>query len=179
LWALAIGEGTAAAICLFLTLATLIRQRAIPGLTVLLIVAIPLLIAGQLWTILSIRARRGGWSRGTKRWSPVVADPRRFFFGELRSDVATGLLLPAFGGWLAAMTAFSALANGGPDGGDASCPYRLTQHAVHSCVSKAEYDRAGAGEQRLTAGFLLAFFSLHAGAALGDVLRTRQDVRAF
>jgi hypothetical protein len=176
--ALAIGAGTAAAICVVVVAATLIRQRPVPGLTVLLILAIPLLIVGQLSAIVSIVARQGSsWGRGVRRWRPFV-DPRRFFFGDLRGDVATGLVLLAFGGWLAAMTAFPALARGGPDGGDAACPYRLTQHAVSTCVSRAEYGRAGAAEQRLAAGVLLFFFSVHTGAALSGVLRPRQGIGA-
>jgi hypothetical protein len=175
--ALAIGAGTAAAICVVVVAATLIRQRPVPGLTVLLILAIPLLIVGQLSAIVSIVARQGSWGRGVRRWRPFV-DPRRFFFGDLRGDVATGLVLLAFGGWLAAMTAFPALARGGPDGGDAACPYRLTQHAASTCVSRAEYGRAGAAEQRLAAGVLLFFFSVHTGAALSGVLRPRQGIGA-
>jgi hypothetical protein len=169
---LATGAGAAAAFCLLLVLATLVRQRPVPELTVLLIPAIPLLVAGQLWTILSINARRGKWGRGTPR--RPLADPRKFLFGDLRRDVATGLVVLAICGWLAAVTAYPALARGGPSGGDALCPYQLREHGLVTCVSKAEYERAGAAEQRLVAAALLFFFSVHTGAALGDVLRRRK-----
>lgn len=78
LWALALATGTGAAVSILLVLATLIRQRPVPGLIVLLIPAIPLLFVGQLWMIVGLNAERGDWGRGTKRWLPVI-DPRRFF----------------------------------------------------------------------------------------------------
>ena len=100
------------------------------------------------------------------RSSPVL-------FGGLRRDLATGLIVLAFSGTLAWATTVPALARGGPADGDATCPYQLAQHSVHVCVSKVEYERAGAAEQRLGAATLLFFFSLHTGAALSGALRRR------
>jgi hypothetical protein len=57
-------------------------------------------------------------ARGIRRRT-LFADPRKFYFGDLRRDVATGLVVLTICGWLVAITAYPVLARGGPSGGDA------------------------------------------------------------
>jgi hypothetical protein len=72
------------------------------------------------------------------------------------------------------MTAFPALAHGGPAGARGGCAYRLNNHGSYTCVSRQTYEHAGAGEQRFASGIMLGFFAIHSGAALGGLHRRRQ-----
>ncbi len=111
----------AAALCatgaFLLGVTALIRDKPLHGVAVLLIPAIPTLAVGQLWAIALINARRprrtGGWRDRMRASQAMSWNPRTFFFGDLPSRFARPLLLMAFLGWLSAMTAFPALANGG------------------------------------------------------------------
>lgn len=163
---------------LLVSLAALVRDEPLEGASILLLPAIPILAVGQLWTIASMNARMprrtGGWRDRTRASHAMSRNPRTFFFGDLPSRFARPLLLLAFLGWLSAMTAFPALTNGRPAGAGDGCQYRLNSHGWYTCVSRRRYEHAGAAEQRLGSGVMLAFFALHAGAALGGLHRRRQ-----
>ena len=152
-------------------LLALARNKPLHGAAILLLPAIPVIAAGQLWTIGFMQARRpprsGGWRHTVGDGRGMSLSPSRFFFGDLSRRIALPLMAVAFLGWLSAMTAFGSTAQGGPAGAGNGCAYRLDSHGAYTCVTKAEYEHAGAGEQRFASGVLLAFFSLHFGAALG------------
>jgi hypothetical protein len=145
----------------------LLRGRAVPGVGPLAIVAFPLVFIGQGWMLALAFSRMPPGSR-SGRLKP--RELRRLLFGELHRVVVLALLLLAFCGWLAAITASSSMQRGDPVAPSADCPYRLASHGAYTCVSKSEYDRSGAAGQRFMAGILLGFFSLHLGAALGGRL---------
>ncbi len=170
----------AAALCaagaVLVIVALLVRDKPLNGATTLLIPAIPTLAVGQLWMIASLNARTprytGGWRDRMRASRATRGNPRAFFFRDLPSWLGRTLLALAFLGWVSAATAFPALMHGGgpADAGD-GCPYRLSSHGTYTCVSKQTYQHAGAGEQRLAGGVLLAFFAIHTGAALGGLRR--------
>lgn len=156
----------------------LVRDRPLPGVAVLLVPAIPVLAAGQLWAIALINARMprrtGGWRDRVRARKGLGRNPQTFFFGELDAKLARPLLVVAFFGWLSAMIALPALAHGGPIGPGGGCRYRLDSHGSYTCVSRATYEHTGAGEQQVAGGIMLAFFAIHTGAALGGLTRRKQ-----
>jgi len=157
-----------AAVSATVALLALARQRPTPGLGFLLVLAIPVLAAGQLWTIAVMRSRMPPRPRGARYATMSRAtqwNPKRFFFGALDSRVSAVLLVGALTGWLLAMTAFPSLLAGGPDGSRPNCAHALNNHSSITCVTQRQYEQAGAGEQRFAAGILMAFFCLHVGAA--------------
>ena len=168
---LAVGEGIGSLVAILVLGAGMLRGTPISGLAVLAIVAIPLLIAGQLWTIAVI------WSRKTStlRRRPVAGHLEflRLVFGPLNPAAVAVIVVVFVAAWLAAMSGFSAVTRGGPTAPSADCPYRRQNHTGYTCVSKADYDRAGAGEQRIFAGVLLCFLSMHTGTALSVLARRR------
>ncbi len=173
----------AAALCatgaVLLIIALLVRGKPLADAPGLLIVAVPTLVVGQLWTIAVINSRmprRTGALRDRLRANKAMSrKPRAFFFADLPARFGRPLLALAFLGWLAAMTAFPSLMKGGPaDAGD-GCQYRLSDHGTYTCVSQRTYEHAGAGQQRFATGILLGFFALHTGAALGGLYGRRQS----
>lgn len=168
--AISIAVGVAAAFAAAVAVAALIREQPVPHAALLLIPGVPLVAVGQLWMIAIIRSRMS--PRAGRSWSrrppfPSSWNPRKVVFGSLGTRTSAVLFLAALGGWLLAMTAFPTLVNGGPDGHSATCAYVLANHGSRTCVSRGAYQRAGAAEQRVAAGILLAFYCLHCGAALG------------
>ena len=87
--------------------------------------------------------------------------------------IAVTLFVLAFLGRLAAMTALPWIAGGSPADAVNGSAYRLANHGTYSCVSRSAYEQAGAGVQRFATGILLAFYSLHAGAALCGLQQRR------
>jgi hypothetical protein len=160
--ALAILAATGAAVCIVVVIVTLITQRPIPGVGFILIPAIPLLMAGQLLAI----AWFYRWRR-RDRWSML-----RWLAEGLGGVGLAAILAACTAGWITAATSFGPLRNGGPAPATTSCSYVLRQHDVDICASRQEFERAGAAEQRVVAGILLAFFAMHTGAALA---RRRRD----
>jgi hypothetical protein len=172
----------AAATASAIIVAALIRQRPTPELTALLIPGILTVLSGQIWMIGLMIARQAprprGWrARSRQGLGQQVASfrsPIKFFFGDLPPSIAGPILSLAVLGWLSAMTAFPSIAQGGPAGSGDGCAYRLSNHGTFRCVSRHVFEQAGAGEQRFAAGILLAFFCLHAGAALGNLRERRR-----
>jgi Protein of unknown function (DUF2510) len=171
---IAILASIAAVVCAAIIVADLVRQRPINNLTGLLFVGVPLLVAGQLWAIAVAQARRppGGRGGARSRWrrggtSTSWGSARQMFFGRLDPRLVALFLGLAFLGWLAAMTAIPYIFDGNPAGPGGGCLYRLADHGTYTCVSRGTYEQAGAGLQRFVTGILLAFYSVHAGAAIG------------
>jgi hypothetical protein len=176
--AIAVLASLSAAIAAAVVIAALVRGRPLQGISPLLAAAAPLVLAGQFWMIGLMRARQAPRPRDWRWHMPARSrdpdgqfaswpSPRRFFFPDLSPPIARALLTLAILGWLAAMTAFPLIVDGGPAGSSPGCPFRLENHGSYTCVSKRSFEQAGAGEQRFAAGILLAFYSIHAGAALG------------
>jgi hypothetical protein len=157
----------------------LIYWRQLSGATILLIPAIPAIAAGQIWGLMVLGARRPQNVRKT-RWSyrvsarPDETTAREFFFDGLPRLPSYALLALAALGWLAAMTAWPLLINGGPASGTAGCPYRLNNHGVYSCVSRRTFNHAGAASQRFASGILAGFFAIHLGMSAAELARRRR-----
>jgi hypothetical protein len=176
---IAAAAGLGAIGALFITVADLIRDRPVHGVGFLVVPVIPMVAVGQLWAIAVIRARtRQGIpsppERLPARTTLGMLSARTFFFGDLPIALGRGLLTVAFLGWLSGITAIPAVAGGGPTSAGDGCAYRLHNHGSYTCVSRQEYEHAGAGEQRFGCGVLLGFFTIHAGAALSGLPRRRR-----
>jgi hypothetical protein len=157
-----------------IVIAVLVRGRSLPFVAAGLVLGIPTLIAGQLWMIgLGIARqpprRRSFRARVRGSWRHQQLSPFKLFFGDLDSQLVALCFGLFAAGWLAGVTAFPSLTNGGPAGAGNGCRYRLSNHGSYTCVSKSTYEAAGAAEQRLAAGILLAFYAIHTGAALGSL----------
>ena len=168
------GTATAGAlVAALIVLLALVRGEPIDGTMFLLVPTVPMLIVGQLWMVVLAQAR---WSQYAGTWQERLrgglvesSSPRRLFFGDLQWKLAGPLLVMALLGWLSGITAFPSMTDGTPAGAGDNCEYRLEKRGTFKCVTQDAYERAGASQQRLVAGVLLAFFSLHSGAALGGL----------
>lgn len=158
---------------LLVSVAALIREKPLTGVTILLVPAIPALVVGQFWAVASIYSRApgtsGGWRNRMRATKAMSWKPNLYFFGDLPSRFARPLLALAFLGWLSAMTAFPA--GGDPAGAGDGCPYRLDSHGSYTCVSQRTYEHTGADDQRFASGVLLGLFAIQTGAALGGLHR--------
>lgn len=169
--------GVCASGALIVAIAALVRDKPLHAADLLVIPAIPVLVAGQLW-VLALMGNRTprvvGNSRG--RTAANLANqmnPRRLFFGALPDWAAYSLLGVAFLGWFLAMTCIGGISSGGPTSPTAGCPYRLNDHGTYTCVSERSYNHAGASTQRFASGILLGFFTVHTGVALSELRRRR------
>jgi len=164
---------SAAAVSFAVSVKALLADRPTTGLTLLLFPAVPILAAGQIWMIAWMNLRHGGpggsWRQrsGVRTGAAQWPNPRTIILGRIGPKIGNGLLALAFTGWLLGMTAFPAIAGGGPAGSGGGCRYRLDNHGSYTCVSERAYHHAGAGEQRFAASIMLAFFAVQTGAALG------------
>ena len=154
-----------------------LRDKPLPDVGILLVVAVPTVAIGQIWMIALIGNRRmgqrtGGW-RSRRPSASVSYDPRKFLFGDLPLRAGTAFLVLFLAGFLSAMSAFAASGGSEPVGSSAGCPYRLNNGGTVTCVSRDTYDHVRASIQRFPAGILLGFFSLDAGVALGGLLYRR------
>lgn len=156
-------SGTALAIALAVVVTTLITDRPIPHAGLLLIPAIPIVVAGQLWAIAAMVARRPSRRR----------DPRAFFFEGLPKRAANALVAVFYGCWVTAALTFLSLTSGGPGSAGAGCRYRLESHGTFRCVSHATYVHVGAAEQRFASAVLAGFFVIHLGVSAAELVRRR------
>jgi hypothetical protein len=166
---LAVTEGVAIPVALLVILANLIGNAPVSGLRQLAVISVPLVIAGQIWLVVLLRDRFGPSSGWRRRRSRGLRDMRTFFFGPLNRTLGRTLLVLYFGGLLTVVTAF-AFGHRVVRSPTADCPYRVREHGTYRCLSQAEFDRAGAADQRVFAGLVLAFCCLHTGAALGSLV---------
>jgi hypothetical protein len=174
---LAVLDALATVVSAGLIVAALVLLRPLPGVGALLVPAIPLLFGGQIWAIIIVNKRNRVRRSRLKGLRKLWASSTRFqdFFGPLPSRTVATIAGVFFLGWLSAMTAFPGLSQGGPSGASPECPYQLNNHGTYACVSKARYQQAGAAEQRLAAGVMLGFFSVHLGVAYSEVVRRRSE----
>jgi hypothetical protein len=127
--------GVAAAAALVVVLASAISKRPIPGLQFALVPAVPVLIVGQLWTIVVMRRLRREYSRprfpGGTIW---------LLFSPLPGRTALGLFVVFAAGWLSSATAPSVLMKGVPSAtGNPACPYMFDNNGSVTCISRATY----------------------------------------
>ena len=167
---LTVADAIGIAVTVTLIAATAILGHAVGGLTLLLVPAIPLLVAGQLWGILVGIARRppGGGRRARAGATGSPVDSLRMLFGPVDRRVARAVTALAVIGWLSFLTGIFFTGDGSPAGPVRGCPYREVNHGVYSCVSRSAYDLAGAAEQRMVAGCFLFFFAMHLSAAVAS-----------
>jgi hypothetical protein len=169
-------SGLAALTAFILVGADLTMQRPVNGLALLLVPGIPILVVGQVWVIVVQNARSpkatGPWRERMRTSVSTPGEQWGRLFGGLPKTLRAGVVAGFFIGWLAAMTAFPSLSDGGPAPATPTCPWPLSNHGViTNCVSHIAYLQAGATVQRLAAGVLAGFFVFHFGAALSEVLR--------
>jgi len=158
-----------------IVLVTLLTDRPIPDIGLLLIPGIPTLFAGQLWAIFLLNSRLP-WPQGSwlSRWSAQVQaqrSPRTFLFGSLSNTLAFGLIVVIVLGWLAAILSFPGLLQGNPADPMPGCPWPLMNHGFVTCVSQARYQDAGASGERFASGILMFFFGMHFGVAYNELVR--------
>jgi hypothetical protein len=172
--AICVATATGAVVAAALVLANLMRGK-VPGLGLLLVPAIPIVAAGQLWGIATLIGRRNRAEGGPprRRWASIELDPRRFFFAGLPSWQATSLLAVALAGFLIGGHAFEYLGQGGPAPPSRRCRYRLDDHGRYHCVSRSTYVAARDAEQRLAAAFFGSFFLVQFGMAAAELRRRR------
>jgi len=169
---LAVADSVAIAIVVTVIAASVIRGRPAGGVQYLLAPGILLVVAGQVWAVLVITARRpprtgrrllAGPNRGRSISEDLISS-----FGPVDRRVATIVGALCVIGFLSFITAIFFTWQGGPAGPGGGCLYRLEGHGIYTCVSKSAYDLAGAAQQRIAAGPLLFFFAIHLYAALAS-----------
>ena len=172
---LVVPTGLAALIAFGLIIIDLTTQRPVAGLDLLLVPGIPLLAIGQVWLIVVQQARlpkqTGSWRTRAQASASTLGGQLERFFGGLPRPMRTGVFAAFFIGWLAGVTAFPSISNGGPSPATPTCPWPLSDHGVTTCVSHATYLHAEAGLQRFAAGILMGFFVVHFGVELSEVRR--------
>ena len=172
-----VATGSALLGATLLTLTLLIRDRPIPGAAWFLLPAIPILVLGQVWAITSsIRDSRAatksqGWlSRMTRAATPP-------WFKGLPRPLGGAVVALAAVGVLSAVGAIPGISGGNPERGPASCPYRLDNHGVITCVNHARYVRAQVASERFFTGVFTGFYAMQFGLAAAVVGRSRRRVQ--
>jgi Protein of unknown function (DUF2510) len=111
--------GAGILIAAVIVLLTLVRARPLPGLVLLVIAAVPALLAGQLWAIAVMKSRvsrgSGGWLQRSATTVGSGSGMRQVVLGTLRARAVYPLVTFCFLGWLAAMSGILALRNGSPN----------------------------------------------------------------
>ena len=136
-WVLAVLWAVATLVCLAIGVLTLLRSGPVTGLGYLIYPAVALLVIGVGGILLD-------HASPTRHDVPDVA-------GRMRLLVGIGLLL--------ALSGAPMFFTGAPDGGDATCPYRLRDHQTVRCVSEGTYGFISGSEQRMLMGIWIIFFS--------------------
>jgi hypothetical protein len=157
-----------------LVLYTVATGRAVSGVGLLVVPAIPALIFGQFWVIAVVTGRvpkpTGGWRIRMKKRQRGSFN---LLFGGLSTLTVYVLMALFFLGWLAGVTAFASSPAGNPTRGHAGCPYALNEHGSIECVSRSTYERARTQGQRGAAGVMSGFFVFHFGASASELNRRR------
>ena len=170
--AVAVGLLVAAAILL----ANFGRGRATDGITFLLALAIPTLVAGQVWAIANIIARGNRADGGRPRWhlrGGGWIDLRRLFFDGLPGWLALGFCAMFVVSWVIGSKAFPAITSGTPAPPTQHCPYRQTEGGNYTCVSRSMFIAADAGEQRFVAAAFAGFYAIQLAVGAGELGRRR------
>lgn len=160
-----------AAVAMAIEVAAFISGRPVAHVHPLLVVDIPVLVAGQVWGVAWTNLRRprqrGRSARDARRGRP---DAMTVMFGTLDRHIAwvtVGLAAGCLA--LAAVASAGGFRYGGATSPTPGCPYRLLNHGSYSCVSYGRYVQVSAAVQQFAAG-IIAIFSLgHLGSALGGL----------
>ena len=168
----AVADGVAIAVALALIAATLVLGRPLGGVSLLLGPGVLLLIVGQLYAIVVIRARRPPrtgrrFPRDPNRGRSISGDLSSYF-GPLDRRVTRVVAALCVIGFLSFITGIFFTFHGSPAGSGGGCAYRLSAHSIDTCVSKTAYELAGAALQRMVAGIFLFFYAMHFYAALAS-----------
>ncbi len=151
-----------------------------PIASVLVLPAVPMLFAGQLWCILILNGRANDRRRDS-------VDPTRWWRSRFGSDLRAGLPRPVaalflvlfygafvvgpgstFWGW-SSDTPQSVLTDD-----PSTCDYSSNNHGTYRCLTESEYEREQVATQRFVAGVMLGFYVTHCGVATGEVLLRRE-----
>jgi hypothetical protein len=170
----------AALYCVAIIAGTLLMKGPIPYGGWLLLALVPLvgvgIVAVMVLTMInrSQPRRRGDWDGAP--WNPPPLPPPP---SQPRALPRGALVLAAVGVLVGLTTVGVAAASGSrgsPASPTASCRYRLvvTKPYAEWCVTKEEYERAGAAEQQVGSGMMLAFF-----AGLGGLARVQLAPRVL
>jgi hypothetical protein len=174
---LALAAGVAALTAGGVVVDALVGGGPVQDIAFALIPGVPLLAVGQLWTIGLINARfpraRRNWRERKSAQMQVWTNPRAVLFPSFPKWAAYGLFVVIVAGWLAALTAFSALTQGDPVGATRTCPWPLDDHGAITCVSHTRYEQVGVAGERFAGGILFCFFVLHFGVLASEVIRRR------
>ena len=139
----------------------LITSKAVDVPTALIIAAIAVLVAGQIWVILALRVVLGAGH--LRRWN---LGPATAVLARINPIVLGVLVAIAFGGWLSTVSAALGDVSGSPILAASTCAHTLNNHGTYMCLTEAEYQHHRAELQRLVAGVLTGFFSLHVAGGL-------------
>lgn len=165
--------------CGFLVAATiavldLLLARPVTGVTWLLIPGVPVLIAGQVWSIWILIGRLP--PRRNRSWSPFRRRLRTTdLFAGLPPPAMVAVVAVFFLAWISGVSSFPYLQSGGPEPATRHCRYPLNDHGVVTCTDEATYYRAGRASQRLASSVLAAFFVFHLGISAAALRRRQRD----
>ena len=174
--AVCVAAGIAAATAVAIVLAVLVRGRAVSGVGRLLWLGIPILLAGSAWRIAVIMGRQKRDRDSSQRWYRAGKGESRIWFAEgLQRRLANALSVVAVFCGAIALSGFPFIISGSPTSPSRHCRYRLEEHGEYTCVSHSRYVSAGAGVQRLAAGFLGACFVVQFGIAAAELRRRRVE----
>lgn len=181
----AVGAGAAAVVAGAVLVSFLAGPLPDVLATLLLVVAVPLLVVGQLVIIGILNGRmvdRHRAAGGTLRWWR-----RRSTVGDIRGGlpwpalvVAAVLFYGVVGGLFISTAASFAL--GGTTGelpgvvteDPSRCEYTMDNHGEYRCLTEAEHDRQQLAGQLFATAIFFGFFVGHCTVATGEILRQRQ-----
>ncbi len=154
---------------------------AVPGAAYLVLPGVPVLVAGQLWS-LAVLKERAAERRGTGGWW----SRNRFRLGDARGGlpgpVGVVFLVLFYGAVLLASVPFVVgfvtttsgdAQYGVPTDDPSSCEHSVNDHGAYRCLTQSEYEAMQAFEQRFIACVFFGFFVAHCGVATGEVLLRR------
>lgn len=166
------------AVAVVVVLFGLVAGRPLPDAVLLLVAGVPVLFAGQLWTILVLQGRSPrparGFRRGLSRQLAMGRGPSRLFGHNLPKMLSMGVVAVGLLGWIALMTGILSLTSGSPEQHVDGCRFGLDNHGTVTCVSQATYLRAQAREAQIAGGAAMFFFSMQGGVAASEVYRRRR-----
>lgn len=173
-WIVSVLAGCAFLVSGSIVVLDLVRTRPLHGVAWLLLPGIPILIVGQLWTILVLikrlqPRRTGPWNPFSRRWRITAGD----VFGDLPIPVWIAVI--GISALLVISSQTTDLSRGGPVPPTRHCQYPLDNHGYITCTDEAAYYQAGRDVQRDGATVLAGFFVIHLAVAASSVFRRRRE----
>lgn len=169
---LAVATSTAAVVCAAIVAVTLTGNPA-PVPMAVAVLAIPILVAGQLATIAIVTRRSTDAERGS---GASLALLRRRVFGDLPVLAVAVVAVCFYGAIILVMVSFASGMSGQPVEHDGGCRYGADNHGTITCLSEDEFDSARADWQRLFAGVPFAFFAVHTGVITSEIRSRRRGL---